>query len=72
MLGALAGALYAWLTRNRLPEAKTLADGMQVMQPVYVSPTPWQTYAGCAVLGMVVTLLAVMMLDRLRRIYVTP
>ena len=67
LVGALVGVLYVWLTRNQAPEAKTLANGMQVMHPVYVTPTPWQAYAVCGVLGAALALLAALVVTRLRR-----
>jgi hypothetical protein len=67
LVGAMVGVLYVWLTRNQAPEGKTLANGMQVIQPVYVSPTAWWMYVAFALIGAVVALLAATTVARLRR-----
>lgn len=58
LFGGVAGLFYVWSTRARPPESLTLADGRQVVQPMYVEPTPWWLYAMFACLGAALALIA--------------
>jgi hypothetical protein len=67
LCGALVGLSYAWSTRARPPEALNLADGRQVVQPMYVEPTPLWLYAVFAGLGAALALIAARTVVRLVR-----
>lgn len=58
LCGGLVGLFYLWATRARPPGSLTLADGRQVVQPMYVEPTPWWLYAMFASLGAALALIA--------------
>jgi hypothetical protein len=66
--GAVVGLLCVWLTRSEAPGSQTLSNGMQVMHPVYVAPTPWEAYVVAAILGAVVALLAAIVAAQLVRL----
>jgi hypothetical protein len=57
LCGGLAGLFSVWSTRARPPGSLTLADGRQVMQPMYVEPTPLWLYAMSACLGAALALI---------------
>jgi hypothetical protein len=58
LCGGLAGLFYVWSTRARPPGSLTLADGRQVVQPMYVEPTPLWLYPMSACLGAALSLIA--------------
>lgn len=58
LCGSLAGLFYVWTTRARPPGSLTLVDGRQVVQPMYVEPTPLWLYAMFACLGAALALIA--------------
>jgi hypothetical protein len=64
----VVGLLCVWLARNEAPGSKTLSSGMQVVHPVYVTPTPWEAYAVAAVLGAGAALLAAIAFAHLARL----
>jgi hypothetical protein len=65
--GGLVGLFYAWITRARSPEPLSLTDGRQVVQPMYVEPTPLWVYATFACLGAALALITARAIVRLVR-----
>jgi hypothetical protein len=65
--GGLVGLLYALATHARPPESLKLADGRQVVQPMYVEPTPLWLYAVLAGFGAALALIAARTVVRLVR-----
>lgn len=58
LCGGLVGLFCVWATRARPPGSLNLADGRQVVQPMYVEPTPLWLYAMFACLGAALALIA--------------
>jgi hypothetical protein len=58
LCGGLVGLFYVWAIRARPPESLNLADGRQVVQPMYVEPTPLWLYAMFACLGAALALIS--------------